>query len=103
MVTADPVPGASETECVATPKISTVADLNDFAGKVRGGPAFQGADVGADVLLQDGRRLWVFGDTLRAPDFPGQQFVRNSMLVLGGGCARCRAAGRQGRAHPRPG
>ncbi len=54
---------------------------------MRGGSAFQGADVGADVLLQDGRRLWVFGDTLRAPDFPGQQFVRNSMLVFGGGCA----------------
>ena len=103
VVTADPVPGASETECVATPKISSVADLNEFAGKVRGGSAFQGADVGADVLLQDGRRLWVFGDTLRAPDFAGQQFVRNSMLVFGGGCADAVAAGRQGRADPRPG
>jgi hypothetical protein len=86
-VSALPVPGASQTECVATPKISTLAELNEFAGKVRGGAAFQGADVGADVLLQDGRRLWVFGDTLRAPNFSGQRFVRNSMLVLGHGCA----------------
>ena len=87
VVSALPVPGASTTQCVATPKISTLAELNDFAGKVRGGPSFQGADVGADVLLQDGRRLWVFGDTLRAADFSGQRFVRNSMLVLGRGCA----------------
>ena len=61
--------------------------LNTFARTVRGGQAFQGADVGADVLLQDGRRLWVFGDTLRAGD-GGQRFVRNSMLVLGRGCAQ---------------
>ncbi|WP_027863513.1 DUF4185 domain-containing protein [Marmoricola sp. URHB0036] len=87
VVSARPVPGASTTQCVATPKISTLAELNQFAGNVRGEPAFQGADVGADVLLQDGRRLWVFGDTLRAADFSGQRFVRNSMLVLGGGCA----------------
>jgi hypothetical protein len=39
------------------------------------------------VLLQDGRRLWVFGDTLRSPDFSGQRFVRNSMLVFGPDCA----------------
>ena len=47
----------------------------------------QGADVGADVTLQDGRRLWVFGDTLRAADFDGQRFVRNSMLVFQDTCA----------------
>ena len=88
VVSAERVPGASETECVATPKISNLKELNAFAGTVRGGPAFQGADVGADVRLQDGRRLWVFGDTLRAADFQGQRFVRNSMLVLGGGCAQ---------------
>ncbi|MGO4257886.1 DUF4185 domain-containing protein [Marmoricola sp. RAF53] len=88
VVSATPVPGAAETTCVGTPQISTLADLNKFVGTVRGGPAFQGADVGADVGLQDGRRLWVFGDTLRSPDFDGQRFVRNSMLVLGEGCVR---------------
>jgi hypothetical protein len=88
VVSAQSVPGASETECVATPKISNLKELNEFAGSVRGGPSFQGADVGADVRLQDGRRLWVFGDTLRTTDFQGQRFVRNSMLVLGAGCAQ---------------
>ncbi|WP_193614906.1 DUF4185 domain-containing protein [Nocardioides lijunqiniae] len=77
---------ASQTECVATGELEDVADLNRVAGRLRGSPAFQGGDVGADVLLQDGRRLWVFGDTLRDPDFDGQTFVRNSMLVVGPGC-----------------
>jgi len=79
---------ASETECVATGRVDSVADLDRVATTLRGGPAFQGADVGADTTLQDGRRLWVFGDTLRSPDFPGQRFVRNSMLVLGPDCIR---------------
>ncbi|WP_134738901.1 DUF4185 domain-containing protein [Nocardioides sp. 503] len=77
---------ASQTECVATGELQDVADLNRVAGRLRGSPAFQGGDVGADVLLQDGRRLWVFGDTLRGADFDGQTFVRNSMLVVGPGC-----------------
>ncbi len=88
VVSATPVPGAAETTCVGTPTIETLAELNHFVSTVRGGPAFQGADVGADTALQDGRRLWVFGDTLRESGFPGQRFVRNSMLVFGQGCAR---------------
>ena len=88
VVSKDPVPGASQTACVPAPtkKITDVKGLNDFIRTVRAGPSFQGADVGADVRLQDGRRLWVFADTLRAPDFDGEKFVRNSMLVLGGEC-----------------
>ncbi|MET0930036.1 MAG: DUF4185 domain-containing protein, partial [Aeromicrobium sp.] len=64
-----------------------VDDLNQLADTMRGGSGFQGADVGADVQLQDGRRLWVFGDTLRSADFDGQRFVRNSMLVFRDTCA----------------
>ncbi len=81
------VPGtASGTACVATGRLDTVADLNRVAGRLRSGPEFQGGDVGADVRLQDGRRLWVFGDTLRSATFEGQRFVRNSMLVVAPGC-----------------
>ena len=88
VVSKEPVPGASQTSCVPAPTttIDSVKSLNDYVRTVRAGPAFQGADVGADVRLQDGRRLWVFADTLRAPDFDGEKFVRNSMLVLGGEC-----------------
>ena len=82
------VQGDRLTSCVPRPKISTVAEINRYIQKVRADPSFQGADVGADVRLQDGRRLWVFADTLRAPDFDGQKFVRNSMLVFDPACVR---------------
>ncbi|WP_041546038.1 MULTISPECIES: DUF4185 domain-containing protein [unclassified Nocardioides] len=77
---------ASETECVSTGTVRSVADLNRMVRTVRGGPEFQGGDVGADTELQDGRRVMVFGDTLRSPSFAGQRFVRNSMLLIGGEC-----------------
>lgn len=64
-----------------------VAGLNRMITGYRSVPGFLGADVGADVLLQDGRRIWVFGDTLRQQDFRGQKFVRNSMLMFSPGCA----------------
>ena len=79
---------ASETRCLATGQVRTVADLNRIAGMLRGSTEFQGGDVGAEVLLQDGRRLWVFGDTLRGDDLTGQHFVRNSMLVVSPDCLR---------------
>ena len=64
-----------------------VAGINRMIARYRSLPGFVGADVGADALLQDGRRLWVFGDTLRQEDFKGERFVRNSMLIFSPGCA----------------
>jgi hypothetical protein len=67
--------------CTPLPRVRTVADLNrvmrmpDVDGLV-------GADVGLDVALQDDRRLWLFGDTLRADAAP----VRNSMVLRDGNC-----------------
>jgi hypothetical protein len=78
---------ASEVQCLPYTPVESVGDLNRLVAGMRGGAEFQGADVGADVELQDGRRLWVFGDTLRSADFDGQRFVRNSMLVFGDTCA----------------
>ncbi len=83
----DHPPLASETECLPVPSITSVDDLNAWVDTVRGSDEFQGADVGADAVLQDGRRLWVFGDTLRASGHEGPRFVRNSMLVLDETCA----------------
>ena len=83
---AAPASRASRTECVATGDVASVGDLNRIAATLRGGQEFQGADVGADVLLQDGRRLWLFGDTLRGAAAAGPRLVRNSMLVFGPGC-----------------
>jgi hypothetical protein len=78
---------ATETSCVPFAPLRTAKDLDRLATGMRGGQEFQGADVGADTELQDGRRLWVFGDTLRSADFDGQRFVRNSMLVFDDSCA----------------
>ncbi|WP_456696582.1 DUF4185 domain-containing protein [Aeromicrobium sp. P5_D10] len=86
-VTLEAVDRATETSCIPIEPVTSVAQVNKFVTKVRGSSEFQGADVGADVTLQDGRRLWVFGDTLRAADFDGQRFVRNSMLVFDDRCA----------------
>ncbi len=83
----EPPPLASQTQCLDLPPLTTVDELNTWVDTVRGGDEFQGADVGADALLQDGRRLWVFGDTLRNGSGDQQEFVRNSMLVLDDDCA----------------
>lgn len=74
--------------CIRTGALDSVEAVNRFVAKVRGDGAFAGGDVGASAVLQDGRRLFVFGDTLRAPDFEGQRFVHNSMLVFSPTCGR---------------
>lgn len=81
------VPGATRTECIDVSRVRTVAQLNHWVQRVRVDPAFAGGDVGASATLQDGRALFVFGDTLRDASFDGQRFVRNSMLVASRRCA----------------
>lgn len=79
---------AELSPCEPLPAVTDVDALNTFVGALRGSGEFEGADVGADTTLQDGRRLWVFGDTLRSADYDGQRFVRNSMLVFDPSCVR---------------
>lgn len=79
---------ASETACVPAGHARSVADLNRVSRNLRGRPEFLGADIGADARLQDGRRLWVFGDTLQGEDATDEGYVRNSMLIFGGECLR---------------
>lgn len=76
---------ASAVTCTPTGKVRNLADLNRIT-KGKGNPAFLGADVGAEAKLSDGRRVWVFGDTLRDPSYDGRSFVRNSMLISGQDC-----------------
>lgn len=81
--------GESSSECLDMGgEIDTVEQLDKFARTVRGSPAFAGGDVGASTQLQDGRQLFVFGDTLRNDDFQGDKFVRNSMLVVSKRCGQ---------------
>lgn len=72
------------TECAATGTIRNVADLNRVT-RLRGTTAFKGGDVGVSAPLQDGRRLWLFGDTLRTVS-GAESLVRNSMLVSESDC-----------------
>ena len=78
---------ASATTCLedATPT-RNIADINHQIETLQGSPAFQGADVGADVQLQDGRFLLVFGDTLRSKAFEGPSFARKSMMLWDTDC-----------------
>lgn len=85
---AGPEPSASLGSCIRTGALDSVAALNRFVTEVRGSDGFAGGDVGASVELQDHRRLFVFGDTLRSATFDGQRFVHNSMLVFSPGCGR---------------
>ena len=80
-------PDLASTRCLPFDKPRDVGDLNRIVAGYRTTKEFQGGDVGADVTLQDGRQLYVFGDTLRAPSYGGKRFVRNSMLVFGPHCA----------------
>ena len=88
VIAAPPLPSvATQTTCVdrgGRPR--TVSELNDQIAHLQGTPAFQGADVGADAALGDGRFLVVFGDTLRGEDFDGPLFARNSMLLWDTDC-----------------
>lgn len=76
---------ASESRCVKTGVSTSVKQLNRVASTLRGDDLFGGGDVGASAQLQDGRSLWLFGDSVRnsatLPDF-----VRNSMLIFDQNC-----------------
>ena len=85
---ASATPGALHTTaCTPYTAPRDAADVNAVVSGFRDQPLARGGDVGADVTLHDGRRLWVFGDTLRQID-GADTMVRNSMLLFGGGCAQ---------------
>lgn len=74
-------------DCMPYEDADCLADYNAVS-QLRSNPAFLGADVGASTKLSDGRRIWLFGDTVRGHSFEGPPWVRNSMLLFGNGCAR---------------
>ncbi len=76
---------ATTTRCVHLGKLEGIDALNAATRSVRGGDLFGGGDIGASTLLQDGRSLWMFGDSVRkAGKYP--TFVRNSMLLFDANC-----------------
>ena len=91
---------ATYLDCLPYASPRSVAQINDFIAETRSTPGFVGGDVGASTRLSDGRSLWVFGDTLRPEEEPGPTMVRNSMLVMGNGCASVYRPEDQGAAVP---
>ncbi|MGO1165754.1 MAG: DUF4185 domain-containing protein [Janibacter sp.] len=49
-------------------------------------PRMQGGDHGGSAALADGRRMFVYGDTIRDPVTVSPFMVRNSVLVANEGC-----------------
>lgn len=84
--TADVTVTAGPDGCVPFSQPQNLDQLGAVVTGNRQVAGFIGGDVGADVTLSDGRRLWVFGDTLRRADYSGARYVRNSMLVFSSGC-----------------
>ncbi|GAA3543076.1 hypothetical protein AFL01nite_10580 [Aeromicrobium flavum] len=80
-----PEPAVTVT-CRPGPQPRSVDELNQRIETVSDFAGFVGGDVGASTALADGRRLFVFGDTIRRPDYASRTMVRNSMLVLSPGC-----------------
>ncbi|MCL3838620.1 DUF4185 domain-containing protein [Aeromicrobium duanguangcaii] len=84
--TSAPQPSVTVT-CTPVTLPRNVEELNQRVETVDDIAGFVGGDVGASTALVDGRELFVFGDTVRRPDYDRTTRVRNSMLVLGDGCA----------------
>lgn len=84
---ADERPDGAYLDCRPYQEPRTVADINAFVADQRPTPGFAGGDVGVSTRLADGRRFMAFGDTLRPADADGAPMVRNSVLVMGNGCA----------------
>ena len=79
-------PTAVEPACVAVGKLDSVRAINRWVRTSPGSSDFLGGDVGVDVTLPDGRRLWFFADTLRVGEDDHVDLVRNSALLFSAGC-----------------
>lgn len=90
-------------DCVPFEMPDSVADINRFVRSRASSPSFLGADVGASARLSDGRSIWVFGDTVRRRDAEGPWLVRNSIMIVGDGCASVYVPADRGAAIPNRG
>jgi hypothetical protein len=81
------VPTASAATC-SKPAPTTAQGYQDVIRGPINGKQYA-ADAGESVLLPDGKRLWVFGDTLIADAGQprGNKFINNSAILVNKGCA----------------
>lgn len=75
-----------DSSSCAVPAPTDADGMNELLDQLDDEPTLEGADHGGSVALADGRRLFAFGDTIRDTDVVSPFMVRNSMLVMDGGC-----------------
>ncbi|KRE37445.1 hypothetical protein ASG73_07115 [Janibacter sp. Soil728] len=90
-LTTDPDTSISLLDSPASPPCSRprpvgAAGMNRLMEQLDGEPRLQGGDHGGSAALADGRRLFVYGDTIRDPVTVSPFMVRNSALVANRGC-----------------
>lgn len=90
----DPGPSCS------TPGPRDAAGMTRLIAQLDGEPTLEGADHGGSVALADGRRMFVFGDTVRDPQVVSPFMVRNSVLVAKDGCVKPMSADDDGAVIP---
>ena len=70
------------------PGPTDAAGMDALMAQLDGEPTLEGGDHGGSVALADGRRMFVFGDTIRDTDVVTPFMVRNSVLIANGGCVK---------------
>lgn len=88
-------PGRSCT----TPGPTSAEGADDLLQGMDDLPTAEGGDHGGSIALADGRRMFVFGDTIRASGI-SPFLVRNSVLVADGGCLQALEVDDEGPAIP---
>lgn len=68
------------------PRPTGAGGMNRLMNRLDETPTLEGGDHGGSVALADGRRLFVYGDTIRDPVTVSPFMVRNSVLVVDAGC-----------------
>lgn len=87
----DPGSALSVTDTAAgepcsEPRPSTASGMNRLMDGLDDEPRLQGGDHGGSALLADGRRMFVYGDTIRDAVTVSPFMVRNSVLIADDGC-----------------
>lgn len=68
------------------PRASGADGMDRLMDRLDDEPLLRGGDHGGSAILADGRRMFVYGDTIRDPVTVSPFMVRNSVLVADDGC-----------------
>lgn len=95
-----PTKGTDPGRACVIPGPTNAAGMNRLFQQLSGEPTLMGADHGGSVELADGRRMFVFGDTIRDTSVVQPFMVRNSVLIANDGCTEAMPVADGGAAIP---